>query len=271
MRFASPEDGFAFGPGLWSTHDGGQHWRYLDNVAGVTDYNVVDLVATHGSIYLIIEHRDAGTYELVHGERAGNTFRHLTWVKSPRDLVAGDRAVFTTDGAALLRISADTVSRRPLPAPSCGTLAASSSAALVSICGEVEASGAMGDRQAYGSTDAGRHWRRLPDPPRGAGYDTLGVAVTTNEHVVISTLGGNSSALLTSTDGGESWQRTLSAEHIEGGYGELGFENDADGVVIEGPSAARAEQSGGPHESGGKLFRTHDGGGSWESVQFTAG
>jgi hypothetical protein len=58
LRFADGDDGWAFGPGLWATHDDGEHWQSIDLQGEVTDlepgaggyvYAVVDLCAMGGN------------------------------------------------------------------------------------------------------------------------------------------------------------------------------------------------------------------------------
>ena len=49
LRFADPEDGFAFDPALYATHDGGQTWHPVD-VGGV----VADLATTSGQVYAVV-------------------------------------------------------------------------------------------------------------------------------------------------------------------------------------------------------------------------
>jgi hypothetical protein len=49
LRFADAENGFAFGPELWSTHDGGGAWKQV-GVGG----SVVDLAASEGQAYALV-------------------------------------------------------------------------------------------------------------------------------------------------------------------------------------------------------------------------
>ncbi|MDQ1541714.1 MAG: hypothetical protein QOH29_2440, partial [Actinomycetota bacterium] len=37
VRFATASDGWAFGPQLWSTHDGGRSWRHIPQPGPVSD------------------------------------------------------------------------------------------------------------------------------------------------------------------------------------------------------------------------------------------
>ena len=49
IRFADPDDGFAFDPALYATHDGGVTWHPVD-VGGV----VADLAITSGQVYAVV-------------------------------------------------------------------------------------------------------------------------------------------------------------------------------------------------------------------------
>jgi hypothetical protein len=51
IRFADPDDGWAYGPGLWDTHDGGVHWHrdYLPSQASPGFIN--DIEASRGIVH----------------------------------------------------------------------------------------------------------------------------------------------------------------------------------------------------------------------------
>jgi len=120
----------------------------------------------------------------------------------------------------------------------------------------------MGDREAFGTTDGGAHWTRLPDPGKGDGYDTEGVAETTTGHAVIATISGAASGLLATVDGGRRWQLALSYRSSgASGFADLGFENDLNGSVIYQPAVYGASAHG-------ILLRTSDGGRSWHHVPY---
>jgi photosystem II stability/assembly factor-like uncharacterized protein len=154
------------------------------------------------------------------------------------------------------------VSSSPLPTKAGCELASSSSESLIAICGWAAGGGGFGDRLAFGTIDGGRHWVRLRNPGRGAGYDPNGVAETTNGHAVIGTTSAARSGLLATFDAGRTW-RTVVSYHTHQSFADLGFENNHDGSVIYNP--AREGLRGRP---AGILLRTSDGGRTWHRVQF---
>jgi hypothetical protein len=61
LRFADSLDGFAYGPQLWVTHDGGRNWHQVA-VSG----QVTELAASLGQVYAIVTNPSTGTGELLH-------------------------------------------------------------------------------------------------------------------------------------------------------------------------------------------------------------
>ena len=55
IRFADGTNGFAFGPGLWATHDGGETWKSVDPGGSVTDLAISD-----GEAYAIVDVSSTG-------------------------------------------------------------------------------------------------------------------------------------------------------------------------------------------------------------------
>jgi photosystem II stability/assembly factor-like uncharacterized protein len=151
-----------------------------------------------------------------------------------------------------------------LPGTDCD-IAASSRTALLAICGEGVGGGSMGDRRAFGSTDGGARWTRLPNPGEGDGYDSTAVAETTNGHAVIATLSGGAAGLLETANYAQTWHTVLSYRNGEGyDFKDLGFESNRDGSVIYNPVFSPTI---GP--ATGILLRTTDGGASWHRVPYS--
>ncbi len=259
IRFADARNGFADGNGLWTTHNGGGSWQRQHTVAGVANAVVTDLAATPSGVYALVS-GTAATYggsdshlRLTRSDPATGAFQVVTDLgpklfASP--MVSSGGVVYFLTGAAgqaatrLIRVAGTTVTRTSLPARGCTELAASTPTALLVQCGQGVASGSMGGRHLYGSTDSGRRFTRLPDPGRGAGYDNTGIADAGLGNAVLATAGANTGALLTTTTSAATWHPTLTLPNTV--FGELGFQDHTHGTVIANPTAAAAEQAD-PH------------------------
>lgn len=291
LRFADPLDGFADGLGLWITHDGGASWQHQSRVAGIPGAVVTDLVATSSGVYALVSGTDSryggsdSHVRLVRADARISVFTVLADLGpsvSTGTLVSSGGTVYVTVTpistghvtTQLLRVKAGMVTRSQLRSQSCGQLAASTSAALLLECGQGVAQGAMGARSLFGSTDGGTTFHRLPDPGRGAGFDSSGIADAGNGHAVLGTSSGAGAMLLSTSDFARTWHAALSpvGEPYSAGFGDLGFEDTTHGVVIINPSAAAGEQSryGRSAPPGtGTLYRTTDSGTTWNRMSFS--
>ena len=291
LRFADPLDGFADGEGLWSTHDGGATWQRQSTVAGITAAFVSAIAPTPAGVYALVSGTDPrggpdSHYRLARGDARTGVFTVIADLgidTQPGQLAASGSVVYLTVdqdvngvGGNLARVVGTSVTKTPLPSPSgdaCGPLAASTPTALLLKCGGGVAAGSMGSRSLVGSVDGGRTFRRLPDPGHGGGYDDSGIADAGNGYAVIGTSSILQAALLSTSDGGKTWQAslTLTGEQYSDGFGDLGFEDATHGVVIVDPAAAASEQSpyGYPATTGeGTLYRTTNRGVTWARIAF---
>jgi photosystem II stability/assembly factor-like uncharacterized protein len=282
IRFANASDGFAFDPGLWTTHNGGKSWVQVRSLDGLKRFLVASLTATsNGTVYALAEPGSVksgptgGPMTLLRAAPGSTAFSRLQAIPFPQskpNLVSAGASVYVDSGTRGL-MSFGPVGEHAVDLPAIGnsadtecTLASSSETALLAICGSSVSSGAMGDREAFGTTDGGKHWTRLPNPGRGAGYESLGVAETTNGHAVITTFSGGGTGLLTTLNHTQSWRTTLSLTNGDGAtFNDLGFENSLDGSVIYDP--ALNGLTGTPRPTG-ILLRTSNGGASWHRVSY---
>ena len=286
LRFANERDGFAVGDGFWATHDGGAHWHQVPTVAGISPYHLTELVASPAGVYAMLYGAAPGGVpdnhpRLVRGDGHGDEFtvvHDFGAGTGAGSLTAGGATVYLViaapDGSSLLgRMQGGSFVTRPLPDPSCGSPAPSSATNLLVLCGQGVMSGSQGDRTLYGSTNGGDAWTRLPDPGRGAGWDSSGLADAGGGHAVVATNDAGGAGLLVTTDGAQHWHEALHLSNTGGtSWGDLGFENQSTGVVVFGPLVAPAVQRG---EStgefgGGAVYRTVDGGVTWSRVSFSA-
>ena len=268
IRFANSFDGWAFGPDLWSTHDGGLHWTKI----GLTDVSSLETAAGLVHAVALDQSTDAFAFET-------SVTRRDAWVKSgslqlgagpvpESDLVLqgstgwvieNDREVI--DGARLVagrwltwRAPCDTTGGT-------GVIAAPTVSSLVAICeqGIWGPSGYQGPPavRAYFSDNGGATFflgGTVPGGQAGASGDVVasparGAAVT---DVLTNT---NQSELLETLNFGASW-RIVATAPPSMLFTYLGFTSSSQGVAIE---------SGRPTSM---LLMTFDGGRVWSPVRF---
>jgi hypothetical protein len=222
IRFATGQDGYAFGGGLWATHDGARTWR---RVSGLD--TVLDLEIDGGTAYAAVGHcasPDRCRSGLLASPVSADRFRPVAGFE-PRPTSGPDAAVST--GAGLTVVSFDgaryvhrrtagwsrmTEPCRPLGGP---VVAPASGATLTAYCAE----GAAGSvfltvRQ---SSDLGRHWTTTPGRalglPDGLTGLTAGSATTLAAAAAVPDLGG---ALAVSRNGGRTWSTVPTPAHSIG-------------------------------------------------------
>jgi photosystem II stability/assembly factor-like uncharacterized protein len=234
LRFADARDGFAFGPQLWATHDGGVSWHAVD-VGG----DVRDLAAGAGYVYAV---RSSGA--LLRARPSGDTWTAVSIRGSAISLWVDGHTVAvevqTPSGQRMLVSHDDgtAFATRPLP-PSvacrldvvpaaiwepCATGTASSvwrssddgltfSAAnaglpeLPNSAPFAAASGAVavtGWRTLYRTTDGGAHWTAIATPPGVTQWSYLGFTDDTHG-VALGAAPGGGQRLYYTTDAGAGY------------------------------------------------------------------
>lgn len=281
LRFATATDGFAFGPALWITHDGGQRWSRPSDIAGIAPYYVMALAVTSSHVYALVAGVDLARggadshTRVVAASISADDFTVIVdfgeSTSAPTDLIAAHNDAYAISETTLLHITGDAVAPPTAlpPVQYCGPIASSSSDNLVVSCQNGSAGGAMGERHLFGSTDGGRSWNELPDPGAGDGYDTSTLADSGNGHAALGTSSATRSGLLVTTDYGHSWQTKLESDDAGAGYTEAQFQDATHAVVVHGADAAvGAQNSRAPTDlpDPGALFRTTDGGNTWLPV-----
>jgi hypothetical protein len=279
IRFADARDGWAFGPGLYATHDGGWHWAAIP-VPGA----VIDLEPGLGQVFAVVTPPDpscsrTGTCDA--SAPAPGLWRAQpesdAWSPDPAaggvslGLAVHGHSVWildsmsTRDGAAIgthLLYSADGGGhfvRRPGSIPGVACFYSPVSDMVVwSYCN----GGHL--MYAYISADAGLHFTGTgpaegpqPTPNGYPGGSTLAAASATTA-VAASDLPGN--PLIRSTDGGARWTAVQPPPDGTGNWSVTGF-------TTPGTGYAFWEHSGVTYTaSTGRLWRTTDGGASWSPV-----
>ncbi len=271
IRFATPEQGFVFGDGLWETTDGARHWTRATAPPG----DVLSLAIVKGQVLALIARctpgGGCGQYgALVRLPLAGGGWDAVsngavTSLIDPDDLiatqagvaavvVAGPYVLVTSDGGLTRSLNSIACPAHTL-APS---LAVTSADGLAMLCTGGAYTGHT-IKQVYVSGDDGAHWSAAGVPsPAGDGGT---IAATTTSQLAIATASA-ASWLFYSGDAGTSW-RTVNEQYDGGaGWADLGFTTDTDGVVIHGP----ADSDGNATARPGQLFLTSDAGATWYQV-----
>jgi photosystem II stability/assembly factor-like uncharacterized protein len=225
VRFADPRNGWAFGPGLWATHDGGASWHQ---------------VATHGALVDSLEVMDDRVIAAFTpcGAQCGRpepAFAVYTSLVARDDWrpVAGATGYgypqVVMDGGTGYAVSRDQSGSRGtlLGGPADGSArwqprplpCAAKPAAAASGAGLVLACAALGTHptpaQEYRSTDDGRTWQRLTSLLLFDGVDTI--SISPRGAIIIA---GAYSGLLMSWDDGRTWHGVPLVDHagvVEGG------------------------------------------------------
>jgi len=259
IRFADADNGWVFGPELWTTHDAGGSWART-SLPGVGEGSeVLDLEAAAGRVHaVVLTNRGIVILSSPVGADA--------WQASPTVVPIGAGPVpggdigwmFEVDrvvgGGARLTGGAWV----PWPPPCVGAggaafLAASAADHLVAVCDE----GQWNDRpravRAYESTDGGASFAPICAPVPLAGAAAVGAAGVGSTVVAGSDSSG--AALLVATfDGGSTWSEVYRGPR--GGWDEIGFTSPSQGVAVAGEDGSAV----------GPLLMTLDGGHTWSEV-----
>jgi hypothetical protein len=267
IAFTSARDGWAFGPGLWQTRDGGATWQQLtapggpvqdlgvsgDRVLAVTGRCGVDYPACSFRVYAAAAGSDS--WRAVPGAVG-------TGVSSVRIVVSGGVgylfAVAADHGPDLLLAGpVNGAARwRPRPDPCRSAMSGALAAApgwLFLGCGQEPGAGNQ-LKTAWLSGDGGRSWRELASPPFG-GY--LSAASMSPGGTIF--LSGSRMDLYISRDRGRGWQQSPSLDSAAGlanaGWPLTGL------TITDTQGVAYQEGLGRP-----QIWLTSDGGRYWTPV-----
>ena len=278
MVFANSSDGFLFGPGLLATHDGGRSWvRQLLPP-------VLTIQTGDGYVYALTQQGQTGPVALWRSAVGGSRWQRLPLPAGAAGLpgvyqgmkmsAEGDTLVLLQVGLATALVNPGPAGRlwvsedagRQWEARSVPCLSGAGGAAVVSIAlghpdawlvdcyDNMQSSQEMDTlHHLYGTVNAGRTWVRLPDPTKHNAPALL--ADNGSGHAFLATEGGLGDTLVGTTDGGLSWGLLLQSGGSFSGWADLGFVTASVGFVV-GPT----------HYAPGHLYRTQDGGRTWQVV-----
>ena len=282
LRFADPLDGWAFGPDLWATHDGGATWHRV-TVQGMASAPVVALEASAGSVHAVFYQTTTQVAVRIATSPVGRD----AWTLSPTQVPIGAGPVPQTQlvlsGASgwVLQVDRTVVGGARLVngawiawTPPCATvmgpavLAASSATELVAACdggiwGTPPSAGQQGEH-LYASHDGGATFAQTGTavPLNGA----AAVASPAAGSVLVAGTTAQAAAVAGSFDGGQTWQTVLQSGQPGGQaavFTYLGFTTSTQGVALTESGAGT-----GNGQNVGTLYMTRDGGRTWSAVSF---
>lgn len=246
IRFADSQHGWAYGGGLWSTEDGGRSWQRIDAVSG----SVRSLAVGDGRVFALA--RDGGQWGLWRSASGTDAWQRLDVdLLDPDDLAVGDGAVAVSDhsqDATYLQVSTDggnTFEQRPTdcsPDLSAGELSASADALWLTC-----PTGMSASRVAV-SSDQGAHWESVNPGGPGIPANSSALGALSGDTGLVAAPGQVRLVNPDATDGPMRVQVPGLGSPTYAGFttSEVGYLLDTDG----------------------HLFRTSDGGSTWNQVTF---
>ena len=274
LRFATSLDGWAFGPDLWATHDGGATWHRVALPGAADGVQVMALEAAAGSVQVAFYAGSAESIAIATSPVTGDSLRlEPTGVQIgagpvPQTeivlhgavgwLVQVDRAVV---GGARLADGAWQAWQPPcIDTAGPAWLAASSTTDLAAACDMGLWSTPLGVH-LFTSTDGGASFTQQSAavPVTSSSLTGIAAAPGTSTIVVAGSVAGGDPALVATFDGGRTWSRVASLSAL-GGFSELGFTTSQQGVTISRTA-----------DGASRLVMTRDGGRTWEAVELIGG
>ena len=266
LRFADPLDGWAFGPGLWATHDGGLTWKQL-TIPGLPGGAVAALEASAGGVQVVAY--DGNTTFRIASSPVSSEAWLLSALKVPVgagpvpevQLVLQGQAGWVlennrvvTGGARLVNGTWQAWQPPCLDVLGPATLAAANAQVVTAVCDVGQWATPQGEH-LYRSTNGGQTFAETGPKLPVEGISAV-AAPTTSTIVVAATVPStNAVEVIASRDGGLTWTSVLIPGPVQVRY--LGFTTATQGVLITSDPGSRTQ-----------LFMTRDGGHTWTPVQF---
>jgi len=251
VRFANANDGWAFDPDLWTTHDAGGHWvRQSLPPDGDAQSLEVDAGVVHA---LVLD--QAGVQILSSPVMVDRWTTSATTIESGAGPVPQAQLVLQGGGGWAIEVDRSVVGGARLNGgqwaawqPPCA-----SAGGDAAVCDEGTWTGGSQSVHLYVSADGGASFRRVaaPLPISGASSVTRSLA----GGVVVGGSDAVGGTLLASFDGGSTWATVYRGGDLIADD-ELGFTTATQGVAISLQGTT------------GQLLMTYDGGRHWGAVTF---
>ena len=281
LLFANAEDGWAYGPELWSTHDGGASWHQVTVAGG----GILSAAVAGDQLVVAIgaESDQGGTVLLAHAPVTGDDLTvtdkffagSATTFPPPVELAgsasgavwaltsaaADGQLLSSVNGGASWTATTYPCTQGPIEADE-AAIAAAAPGRLVVACGWGGAAGSE-SKTVKTSSDGGQSWSTVaaatePSPTADGvllGGDLDGIAADGSTMILSSSSGG--SELETSADGGVTWSRTLGL--ASGG-------TPWSSVVFLDPQDVLAVTSAEPQVAAGSAYISTDAGQTWTEL-----
>ncbi|MGW0227706.1 hypothetical protein ACWDWO_05290 [Actinopolymorpha singaporensis] len=242
LRFAADaKDGWAYGGALWSTHDGGRGWHQVRAVTGLVE----QLETANGTTYALV--RDGSTWTLWRSPSGEDAWSRVgVDLKTPASLAVTSKVVAVTDRSgtdAFVLTSADggrTFDQHPTPCNadlSAGRLSATTGSMWLTCPTGTAA-------EVHVSRDNGASWSAVSSGTPAISGTAAALGARSARQAVVAVPG---KALLVS---GSDQPAQAKVEGL-GTPTYAGFTSDRVGYILD---------------VNGGLFRTDDGGGTWQPV-----
>jgi hypothetical protein len=270
IRFADAEDGWAFEPGLWATHDGGAHWHQIFLPSKGSTGIIDDVEAARGTVHASLLGSGNGDTNIETSPTGSDAWRAtsiaVTAGAGPEPfgtvvLSGGNGWMVQVDRTVVggARFEDDRWSGWQPPCTTGGGglyLAAATATSLAAVCTDGQWGNFPQRVVVSFSSNAGTTFTLARTQP--GVVEAFGAASPMPGELVIATGGVNGNVVLIATyNDGASWEKVFGT--ISYSFeADLGFTSSSQGVAILGSGA-------GP---GGALLMTFDGGHNWTPVAF---
>jgi hypothetical protein len=277
LRFANIHDGWAFGPGLWETSNGGWPWhkentfgqRVIDvEVAGTEAYAVFGTCTGSGSAGYATGCTSFSLYTSAVGSKTWTPvavptgYAQLSSTAAPQLVISGGTTVYVLTATA--EILSGPVTGGTWTSPGKAPCAPAATQVTGEEAGAQLAAGKTLLLTCQSQATGGTTQTVLYTSADGVNWQNAGVVSASGTPTSLASAAAGQAVLATSTgiydsaDGGKTWSAATFAGSVPaGGFSYVGMTNQSQGVAI--PANAQL----------GEIFVTRDGGQTWSASRIS--